>query len=90
MVGSELPEGDEDAARELRFYVAKKFGQGKQWITVKRDLLLPKAMVAARYTFAYEVGVFLESASGGFLYWSSLHPDLYSSNVLRAVNRCEE
>ena len=58
------------------FFVATKDGRGLCWRDARLDIAdLDEAMRFARGLEAYEVG-------GGFLYWTSAHPDLLNSTVL--------
>lgn len=62
------------------FFVATKDGRGLRWRDARLDIAdLDEAMRFARGLEAYEVGVFVQ---GGFLYWTSAHPDLLNSTVL--------
>ena len=78
------PSQDVDIARrrQLRFYVSRKEKRGAPWTktfaTEDIDLALERARIEAHY----EVAVFVETASGGFIYWTSQHPDVFNSTVL--------
>src|SRR5438034_6180963 len=56
-------------------------GRGTRWIEIERNIAdLHDAMVLANNTKAYETGVFVQ---GGFLYWTSVHPELFNSTVIK-------
>ena len=44
--------------------------------------LLDEALSRARATTAFETAVFANSESGGFMYWTSKHPDCLNTTVL--------
>lgn len=78
------PNEDIDIARrrQLRFYVSRKEKRGALWAKtfVTEDLDL--ALQRARDGSGYEVAVFVETGSGGFIYWTSKHPEVFNSTVL--------
>jgi len=43
---------------------------------------LDVALERARSEPDFETAVFVEAAAGGFLYWTSKHPDVFNSSVL--------
>lgn len=82
MPATELCENDRALAHERghRFDIARKDGRGTRWIEIERNVAdLHDAMVLARDTKAYETGVFVQ---GGFLYWTSVHPEIFNSTVI--------
>ena len=90
-----LPEGvpelalnkDAQLARErgLRFEVTKKAGRGKRWETVASGVedLIEAMSLAGQIRDTYESGVFASYMGvGGFVYWTSLYPELLNSTIL--------
>ncbi|RKI74681.1 hypothetical protein D7X55_01765 [Corallococcus sp. AB049A] len=75
---------DAERARELglRFYVATKEKQGARWSTFFESGDLEEALRAGREKSAFEVAVFVATASGGFVYWTSRSPDVFNASVL--------
>jgi len=43
---------------------------------------LDAALERARSEREFETAVFMEAAAGGFLYWTSKHPEVFNSSVL--------
>jgi hypothetical protein len=78
------PSEDIDIARRrhLRFYVSRKHRQGAPWARTFVTDDLDAALERARAEQGFETAVFVESASGGFLYWTSKHPEVFNSSVL--------
>ncbi len=72
------------AANRLVFSVCRKAVPRGTWLTVLEGLSLEEAMLATRAHLASssEVGVFVERRTGGFLYWSSLTPELFNSTAV--------
>jgi len=70
-----------EAARDrgLIFEVAAKESARGRWLTVHPDIQdLDVAMKLAEDVDAVEVGVFLVTRFGGFLYWTSKWPDRFN------------
>jgi hypothetical protein len=83
MPEAELYKNDRALAREKghRFDVARKDGRGMRWTDVELNISdLHDAMVLAHACKAYETGV---SVQGGFLYWTSAHPEVFNSTVIK-------
>ena len=80
------PRDDMDIARrrQLQFYVARKAKRGAQWIKTSVTGDIDVALERAHTEDDYEVAVFVATTSGGFIYWTSEHPDVYNSSVLEA------
>jgi hypothetical protein len=78
------PNEDIDLARKrrLRFYVSRKEKKGAPWAKTFVTEELDLALEHARAESDYEVAVFVETASGGFIYWTSKHPEVFNSTVL--------
>jgi hypothetical protein len=78
------PNEDIDIARRrhLRFYVSRKEKRGAPWTKTFATEDIDLALERARTEDDYEVAVFVETASGGFIYWTSKHPDVFNSTVL--------
>jgi hypothetical protein len=68
--------------RHLRFYVSRKHQQGAPWVRAFVTDDLDAALERARTEQDFETAVFVETASGGFLYWTSGHPEVFNSSVL--------
>ncbi|WP_147443431.1 MULTISPECIES: hypothetical protein [unclassified Corallococcus] len=75
---------DAELARQrgYRFYVSRKEQRGGRWLKVYEGEMLEEALRVGREAKAFEVAVFLETAHGGFVYWTSKHPDVFNSSVL--------
>jgi hypothetical protein len=84
-----LPLEDIDVARSrgLEFSVARKANRGAPWKTVFSVDCLQTALDRARAEEDYEVAIFLETRLGGFIYWTSKHPDVFNSSVLLQIDQ---
>jgi hypothetical protein len=72
-------------ARSITFEVCRKARPGARWETVASSLPdLSDALERAKRVQSYEAAVFTDGPPplGGFLYWSSLNPDLLNSTVI--------
>ena len=83
---SQIPHKDIEMAQEqgLFFKVAAKGGRGQKWQYVGDGThSLEVAVARAREMSGYESAVFLAAKNGGgYLYWSSLSPELFNSTVI--------
>ena len=82
-----VPETDTLVAhqRSLLFWVSVKKAPRGSWVQVMENVGLREAMEIAlgANDDCVEAGIFVETASGGMLYWSSRTPDVFNSLVLR-------
>ena len=82
MLDEHLYKADRAAAKSRGhlFSVATKEKRGARWIEVHTEIDdLHAAMMPAQNLLAYEVGIFV---NGGFIYWTSIHPDLFNSTAI--------
>lgn len=79
------PEEDFQLAsqRRLTFYVGEKMKRGSPWLEILRTTDLTEALTRAQQIVNDEAGVLVETRHGGFIYWTSLHPDVFNSTVLQ-------
>lgn len=79
------PHSDVEMAkrRGLRFYVSRKAKRGGPWERLFATGDLDEALSRAQATHDHEVAVFVESQFGGFLYWTSKHPETFNSVVIQ-------
>jgi hypothetical protein len=67
------------------FEVVTKTSRGKRWQTVESGIEdLHDAMILTHQILGnyYQVGIFMQHETGGYLYWSSLDPDLLNSKII--------
>jgi hypothetical protein len=82
------PETDVIVANErgLAFYISAKAEAQGHWNRVAGNLSLAAALELSsndQLVSRAEVGVFVETRSGGILYWSSRKPAVFNSLILR-------
>ena len=69
--------------RGYLFFVAVKAEHGSQWAHVRDEIAdLDEAMALARSQTAFEAAVYVVRTGGGYIYWSSRHPDVYNATVI--------
>ena len=83
---AEVPSEDIELSRArcLRFYVSEKLNPSAQWQHRMSTSDLGEALDLASRSPEHEVAVFVETAAGGMLYWTSKAPDVFNSTVLRS------
>jgi hypothetical protein len=87
----ETIESDRNLAfsKEISFDVCKKIARGHPWITVKGDIKDLREAINIAYDYytnernIYEFGVF---TSNGFIYWSSIDPDIFNVGIIRNIS----
>lgn len=79
------------ASLGLKFKVSRKEARGARWQTVEDNIdSLEYAVEKAKTIDDYESCVFVRQLSGGYIYWTSRHPDLLNSVVIKIEVSREE
>ncbi len=84
-MSSQLPPTDDvERAMELQlgFYVSRKERQFAKWTRLFSTHSLADALSKAVDERAFEVAVFVQTESGGIMYWTSSEPDCFNSSAI--------
>lgn len=79
-----IPKEDLDIATEagLSFYASMKHQRGGRWEKIITGVALDAAYERAAAEDAFERAVFVQTETGGILYWTSRFPATFNSVVL--------
>lgn len=75
--------------KKLIFDICIKSGRGQKWIskdTVNSDLIKALEIVKSYLNNHYEVGLFVVTKGGDFVYWKSSNSDLFNSRIFLSLN----
>jgi len=84
----EIPDEDIKISKEndLCLVIKRKAKQGAKWLHVKEIVSdIREAILQATNIQDFQVGVFVKSENGSFIYWTNNNPELFNSPVLTQV-----